>query len=267
MAKTSLKSLLSLVGEAENSSPIADSFLNQLIQSIEKTANKNTYVPSTHYKPSSMNCIRNMYYQQMRTPLDKDIKSYNLIAIGESGTDRHERIQCAVAQMRENGFDCDYVDVAQYIKQQQEMGNLCDVVIKGKRGVETQLYNAALDLSFLCDGIICFKGKYYILEIKTEASKKWINRKDVDEAHQRQATAYSISLGIDDVLFIYENRDICEKKAFMYHVSDKQKEKLICLIQTCDEYLDMCIVPPKPLNITTKICQYCAYRSKCRKDN
>ena len=44
------------------------------------------------------------------------------------------------------------------------------------------------------------------------------------------------------------------------------KEDLICLIDSCDEYLDLGVVPPKPMNITTKTCQYCAYRSKCRRD-
>ena len=262
MGKTALKSLLSMVGEAEMTSPIAQSFLNSLIQSIEKTANKNAYLPSAHYKPSSMNCIRNMYYQMVKTPLDPDIKEAPLVGIGESGTDRHERIQKAIIDMKENGYDCEYLDVAEYVKEH----NLEDIIVKGKRGIETQLFNAKYNLSFLCDGIIKFKGEYYIFEFKTEASRKFVNREGVDNNHINQATAYSLSLGIDNVLFLYENRDLCTKKAFLLTVTQKMKDKLTCLICTCDEYLEMGIVPPKPADITTKVCQYCAYKSKCRKE-
>lgn len=262
MARTSLKGLLSLVREAEKASPIPELFVQQLIKSIEKTANKNTKLPSAHYKPSSMNCIRNMYYQLVQAEPEKDTKSAILVGIGESGTDRHERLQSAIIDMKANGFDCEYIDVAEYIKEQ----NIKDVIVKGKRGIETQLFNITFNISFLCDGIIKFHGKYYILEIKTETSSKWYKRKDVDPVHYNQATAYSISLGIEDVLFLYENRDNCDKKAYILSVTDSMKQKLICTIQSCDEYVDMCIVPPKPVGVSEKACQYCAYRIRCRGD-
>lgn len=261
MGKTALKNLLSLVGEAEKASPIAESFLNQLIQSIEMTANKNNKKPSAHYKPSSMNCIRNMYYQMIEADMDPSLKEYEGVGIAESGTDRHERIQKAVIAMKANGFDCEYIDVEEYVNSH----NLTNIEVKGKSGVETRLFNKAFNISFLCDGIIKFKDKYYILEIKTEAAKKWQSRDSVDENHHKQATAYALSLGINEIIFLYENRDLCNKKAYLFNVTDQMKESLICLLQTCDEYLDLQIVPPKPV-VSTKICQYCAYKTRCRRD-
>lgn len=262
MARTSMKSLLSLVREAENASPIPELFVQQLNRSIELTANKNNKLPSAHYKPSSMNCIRNMYYQMVQVPPESDFKKATLIGIGESGTDRHERLQLAVINMKSNDFDCEYIDVEEFIKER----GITDVIVKGKRGIETQLFNTTFNLSFLCDGIIKFKNNYYILEIKTEASTKFYKRKDVDVVHYNQATAYAISLGLDNVLFLYENRDTCDKKSYMLTVTDSMKQKLICTIQSCDEYVDMQIVPPKPLNVVEKVCQYCAYRARCRGD-
>lgn len=41
---------------------INDEFLSDLISSIEKTAVDGISTPSKKYKPSSMNCIRNMYF-------------------------------------------------------------------------------------------------------------------------------------------------------------------------------------------------------------
>ena len=40
-------------------------------RSIERTANSNKRKPSAHYKPSSLNCIRNMFYQIVEQEPDK----------------------------------------------------------------------------------------------------------------------------------------------------------------------------------------------------
>lgn len=262
MAKSSLKNLIAIVNETKKQSPIAESFLMDLIQSIERTANKNEKKPSPHYKPSSLNCIRNMYYQIVGQDMDESIKEAVLVGIGESGTDRHERIQKAIMQMKSNGFDCEYLDVGEYVEENEIPG----LIVKGKSGVETRLFNEPWNLSFLCDGIIKYKGQYYIFEFKTEVSKKFLMRKDVDEDHKKQATAYALSLGIDKVLFVYECRDNCDKKSYMLDVTDDMKKNLIQLIQDCDDYVDANVVPPKPKDIKTKTCQYCKYRLACRKD-
>ena len=43
MAKSSLKNLLTLVNEAKKQSPVAESFLQDYLQSIERTANSNKH--------------------------------------------------------------------------------------------------------------------------------------------------------------------------------------------------------------------------------
>ena len=150
MAKSSLKNLLTLVNEAKKQSPVAESFLQDYLQSIERTANSNKHKPSAHYKPSSLNCIRNMFYQIVEQEPDSSIKEAPLIGIGESGTDRHEHLQNAVIEMKKNGFACEYLDVAKYVEQKELPG----IIVKGKRGIETQLFNETWNISFLCDGII-----------------------------------------------------------------------------------------------------------------
>lgn len=262
MAKSSLKNLLILVNEAKKQSPVAESFLQDYLQSIERTANSNKHKPSAHYKPSSLNCIRNMFYQIVEQEPDSSIKEAPLIGIGESGTDRHEHLQNAVIEMKKNGFACEYLDVAKYVEQKELPG----IIVKGKRGIETQLFNETWNISFLCDGIIKYRGELYIIEFKTEVSRKFVTRNDVDEDHKRQAIAYSLSLGLDKIIFVYENRDTCEKKCYLLEITEKMKKDLIQLIQDCDDYVDANIVPPKPVGIKAKICQYCIYRSQCRKD-
>lgn len=259
MTRNSLKNVFSLIEQAKGSQSVETSFLNDLKRSIELTEEKNARKPSQTYKPSSMNCIRNMWFQVTGAEPDVSNSSACLVGIFESGTDRHERIQEAVSHMKDNGIDCEYVDVGKYVKYR----NLDYLKVIEKKGNETKLYYKSLNLSFMCDGIIRYKGKYYILEIKTESIYKWQNRKGVNEAHYNQVTAYSIALGLDDIIFLYINRDNTDMKAFMFHVTEEMKQTLVGKIERCDEYVKKLTCPPKPKNAGAKLCQYCLYKISC----
>lgn len=266
MGRTSLLNVHRLISEAEkvmNPEDVANAFLADLNRCIVLSAKKGrSGKPTPTYKPSSMTCIRNMYYQIVQEDQDPDDESPDFIGIGHSGTDRHERIQNAVQAMKDFGMDCEYIDVEEFVKQR----NLTDLEVVEKCGNETKLIHKKYNLRFLCDGIIKYKGKYYILEIKTEASFKWMNRTGVDPSHYDQATAYSLSFGLDGVLFIYENRDVCSKKAYLFIVGPQRRSDLAHRIQTCDTYVERHIAPPKPDDIPKKTCSYCRYKSACRRD-
>ena len=161
--------------------------------------------------------------------------------------------------MVNNGLDCEYVSVPDFLQSR----GIEDIEVIDATGIETKLYHKKLNMSFLTDGIIKYKGRYYILELKTETSFKWGSRKGVDPKHYNQATAYSIAFGLDDVIFVYINRDILDMKAFMLEVSSDMKNDLIGKITNCDDYVSKGEVPPKPTEASPKFCQYCAYRSLC----
>ena len=262
MARNSLKNVMRLIEIATDTLPTEQDFLNDLKRRIEMTADKNTGLPSKTYKPSGMNCIRESYYQLVGTQPDTSNSSYSLVGICNSGTDIHVRIQTAIDEMKENGMDCEYVPVDEFIKSR----NIKDIEIVGISGMETKLYHKKFNMSFMCDGIIKYKNHYYILELKTESSYKFMNRKDVDPSHYNQATAYSLAFGIDQVLFVYISRDILDMKAFMFDVSGEMKEGLVGYIEECDGYVSRMIAPPKPENVSKKACSYCMYKSQCQKD-
>lgn len=261
--RSSLKNVMRLIESANAELPVEESFINDLRYSIEKDASASSRKPSQTYKPSSMNCIRNMWYQVVGKEQDAGDVSYSLVGITQSGSDIHEHIQKAVCNMKNNGIDCEYVNVADYVRNRQ----LTNLTIVAQQGMETKLYHNTLNMSFLCDGIIRYNGKYYILELKTETSFKWQNRKGVDPKHYNQATAYSIAFGLNNVIFVYINRDILTMKAFMFTVTNEMKEELIGKIEMCDSYVKQLKVPPKPSDAGTKLCQYCAYQSICEADN
>lgn len=260
MARNSLKNVAKLIERANTVVPVEQQFLADLKRSIELNDEKNARKPSQTYKPSGMNCIRSMYYGV--TGVDYEAQSnYIMVGICESGTDRHERIQNAISHMKDVGIDCTYVDVAEYVKSRELPLEIVD-----KCGNETKLYDKVRNVSFLCDGIIKYNNKYYIVEFKTESIYKWQERKGVDPKHYNQARTYSLELKLDDVLFIYINRDLCDMKAYMYHVTEKERRAVEDLMATCTEFVKKGQVPPIPDNVTAKTCQYCNYKAICKGD-
>ena len=237
-------------------------FLEDLKRSIELDAEKDFRKPSQYYKPSSMNCIRNMYYQRIGADVESFGANYVNVGIVNSGSDIHVRIQKAIEDMSNNGIDCTYVDVADYIKEHK----LNYLKVVSKQGMETKLRHKNLLLSFLTDGIIKYKDEYYILEVKTEVSSKFWRRDSVDQYHYMQATAYAESFGIDNVIFIYISRDTLDMKSYMLHVTDEMKEELIGRIEECEEYVKRNMLPLKPKDVDKRTCQYCNYLKLCRRD-
>lgn len=259
MSRSSLKSVMRLIDAANEEIPIEQQFLTDLQNSIEK-ANSEPYKPSQTIKPSSFNCIRNTYFQLIGEEPISNNPTYQLTGICESGTDRHIRIQQAIEKMHDIlGIDCEYIDVAKFIEQR----NLTDLEVKEKSGMETKLYNKRYNMSFMTDGIIRYKGKYYIFEFKTETADKFYRRTGVDESHHNQAICYSLNFGIDNVIFLYENRNTLDLKAYMYNVTDDLKNTMVMNIETVLNFAQIKEIPPKPKNVLKKTCTYCAYRNKC----
>lgn len=263
MSRQSLKNLHRLIQEAKEETPVADQFINDLRMTVEKLNNMYNRPPSRKYKPSSMTCLRNMYYQIVGVEPETDRANACLVGIMETGSDRHERIQDAVSKMFVFGVDCEYIDVKTFIEQRK----LDSLEVVSETAFETKVYHKGLNISFLCDGIIKYKSQYYILEIKTETVYKWQARAGVAPEHIPQGVAYSVCFGIDQVMFVYENRDNTDKKAYVLEVTDEMKfDYIISKIEECDSYVKRLEVPPKPENAGTKLCQYCNYKTECRKD-
>lgn len=262
MARNSLKNVCRLIDSVTASLPAEQEFLADLKRSIEMSDKKTSKPPSKTYKPSSMNCVRNMYYQVTGAEQDDTSSSYQLVGICNSGTDVHVRIQTAVAQMMDNGIDCEYVNVSDFIKNRA----LKDIQVISQSGMETKLFHTKLNMSFMCDGIISYKGQFYVLELKTESSFKWQNRTGVDPSHYNQGTAYCLSFELSRVIFVYINRDTFDMKAFMFTVTDEMKADLVGLIDESDYYVSMGRPPQKPEGVARKTCEYCSYKKTCKKD-
>lgn len=264
MSRNSLKNVSRLLDAANDvrREPVEAQFLADLKRSIEMTDEQDDGLPSQTFKPSSMGCTRGSYYQIIGQKPDESPRSFNVIQICNSGSDIHERIQGAICDMKNHGMKWEYVDVGEYVKKRK----LSDIEVRSKSGYETKLYNKKYNISFMCDGIIYYKKHYYILEIKSEASGKWFAREGVDSKHYNQAIAYSLSLGIEDVIFLYVDRDMLNMKTFMYKVTDDMRKSIVAYITYVQGYVIRKIVPPKPKDIDKRVCNYCGYSNQCKKD-
>jgi CRISPR/Cas system-associated exonuclease Cas4 (RecB family) len=266
MSRTSLKNVSRLIqlAEDEEKQSVGQSFLEDFKRSIEIESEQNSGLPSPTFKPSSLNCKRGCYYQIMQVQPDEGHSSFNMIGICNSGSDIHVRVQTAVMKMKEMGMDCEWIDVETYIKE----NNLDYLIVREKKGTETKLYDTRYGtyISFMCDGIIKYKGKYYILEIKTESSNKWYGRTDVDPKHHHQAISYSNSFKIDTVLFLYVERDLLNCKCYEFNVTNEMRHNLVSFLNEVQGYVERKIAPPKQDDLPKNICRYCQYQTQCKKD-
>ena len=127
----------------------ADKFLNEFIRTIQ--ANQRTGIPSKTYKPSSMGgCSRSIYYEVTGAPQDGVPEDYSFTGICESGTSRHEVLQNYVMKMKEAGFDWEWIDPEQYVKEH----NIPHMEVIERSGNEVKFFNSLYNMRFLCDGIL-----------------------------------------------------------------------------------------------------------------
>ena len=263
MANLALKNINRLIADSKKELSPEQLFLADLTVAIEKIHQLDQRVPSQSYKHSSMSCLRNMYYQVVGAERDNERTTSELVGILDSGSHRHEAIQAVISQMTSLGMGWEYVDVGTYI----EENKLEHLQVVAKKGFETKLLHKTLNISFLCDGILQYKptGKYYIFEFKTESSSKWLGRNAMDPKHEPQATTYSLCFGINEVIFVYENRDNTAKKSYLYTVQDAHKFDVLGKIEQSDYYVGRMETPPKPRDIPKSVCMYCNYKTICKK--
>lgn len=248
--------------EITNIQDYALRFLDDLYLTIKKVNIQDAKKVSKSFKPSSMKCPRNMQFQVMGIEPENEVINPSMVRISESGTDAHLRIQHWIAKMKEVGIDCEYINVADLVKSR----NLTDLeIIKEptEQEMETKLYNKKYNISFMCDGIIRYLGRYFIFEFKTETTHKNSIRTNYNEEHTAQICAYYLSFKIPEVLMIYENRDTCSHKAYIVEVNDKMVwDNVLSKIEEVNSCIQLGTLATAKKG---KDCNYCLYTNRCKK--
>lgn len=132
------------------------------------------------------------------------------------------------------------------------------------KGPETLLLNKRTHSRFKADGIVKFKGEYYILEIKTENSRKYtshVKTLEPHEKHKLQGTFYGMSFGIDKVMFLYENRDSCATFITVFDITQQAIDKVEKIIADVLKYGENGWVAPR--TVSKDECKFCPYQARC----
>lgn len=120
-------------------------------------------------------------------------------------------------------------------------------------------------IRFACDGIVIWKGKYYLLEIKTSEFSSWSDLTGPKSEHIDQVKCYTAMLGLSGVLMMYQDRQYGDIKCYELTVSDSDKSEVIERMNRVLKAVEYNIAP-EPLSPGDKWCQpsYCPYYKKCK---
>ena len=71
-----------------------------------------------------------------------------------------------------------------------------------------------------------------------------------------------MTIGVPRVIFIYENRDTCEKKGYLVEVTNGDIGQVEGIIKYVNDHVESLTPPPKELDK----CFYCNYKEECGRD-
>lgn len=211
------------------------------------------------YRPSSLadGCKRMIWYQRKGLG-SREKQDVVLNEICSCGTDRHARIQGHI----KNIPDLSWLDVEGVVEEARDSGINVEFLYWDEDHTEAKCKNHDLNFHFLCDGIFRYKKKEVILEIKTIHSFAFQKLTAPLEKHIKQATCYALSLGIDNVLFLYEDRNFMKKKLFLYEVTSGDKKEIIEKVEWLNKAIEEDKMPPKEIDK----CMYCNCKGQCNLD-
>lgn len=255
-----LKSLIA-VAQGKNAGNVSfeEAFLKEYENAVKRQELRERQgVPTDYYRPSSMyGCERMLFFMRVHggaEPKMEDIEP-KLVEICASGTDRHLRIQHIVEDMEGVAL----LDLEEVVKEANQKGIKTEFVGWNEDHTEARCKNDELSIFFQPDGVLRFMGKEVLFEVKTESTYQFSNRYEPKEDHKWQVTSYGMGLGIDYVLFLYEDRNFCRKKLYLWNITDEMKERVKAKIHTVNDAVKKGTPPDK----NEDKCTYCKYKNEC----
>lgn len=255
-----LNTLLSKLETKSDNVSNARYITNVINEVTYKIANDCGRKPSTYFSPSSLGgCERSIYYKITGAPTDDklDIKVKNLKK-GNSGTDRHLRIQKALLSAEKYGYNLKWIDIKKYANER----GMDYLHILNKDETEYHIIDKRYNLSFKTDGLLKVKNQYLLIEIKTDDTYRWGRRNDISSYHEIQGICYSLSFNIPWIVYIYEERNEFKLKPIMKKITKEQKTKVKDKLNKLTKYKNKKQLPDTEKNK----CMFCSYKYICKKN-
>lgn len=210
------------------------------------------------FAPSSFRCDRISWFRLKGVEPDKNpIADTGLDFTAKIGTACHINIQKNLIKWMKD----DWISVSEYLKEKNPPFNYN----VDSDGIETQITIEKPPVRFACDGLLRWKNKYYLLEIKTSEYSSFQGLSAPKPQHIDQIKFYCTLLDLDNVLFLYQDRMYGDVKVFEQHVTELDKQNVKDKIENVMKYVDYNLCPPK-LPEGDKWCtsSMCKYYNKCK---
>lgn len=227
-------------------------------------------VASKYISPSKLYCEVYEALKLQGQPMMGEEESFESRGYAEAGNSRHQAIQKFLI----NNPEVEWVDPEEYVKEKELpfevkpnflveklISKYPEIPVKEAKDLlgeyEVNLVHKTQPLSFKLDGLIKYKGEYYILEIKT------IGKKDFEsvplDKHQDQGLAYSFLLKIDKIAWVYECRENFKIKVAFQLIREEEHQSIRNRLNRIIKFKDNLTKLERNLNR----CTYCRYKAKC----
>lgn len=207
------------------------------------------------FAPSSAYCDRKIWFRfrgvNPDTPTSTDYYNEFVKMIGDAC---HIYIQSLLKET----LGEDWIDVGEYLKGINTPYEYTTEV----DGYETHVAINDPPICFSVDGIIKYRGKLYLIEIKSLEHNSFSEIFEPRERDVSQTATYQLLLGIEDVMYIYIDRLYGNVKCFEYRNSIKPFDDIVNHCREIKQMADAMIAPPKCY--LPSVCSMCEYKQRCK---
>lgn len=215
--------------------------------------------PSGFYK-----CQRMQWYELNDFPKKIRPRGARLYRVLDIGTITHEWIQEQILMV----MDKEPKSPIRLIPKEE-------LPVFGKEGIEfiTEHHAPPMEVKFLdhrftklfpisamVDGALVFATKNTIFEFKTMNTKDFQLLIEVPMDYRKQGALYSMSLEVNNVLFLFIDKDTQEFKAYLVEYGEPQHEWVRSRIQGLEGYVERKELPPKEVSDN---CRWCPFKGAC----
>jgi CRISPR/Cas system-associated exonuclease Cas4 (RecB family) len=215
--------------------------------------------PSRTFAPSQIRCKRISWFRLRGVLPEQELavdRTLNFTA--RVGTSCHQTIQSILSKK----LGKDWIDAEEYLKS----ANLPYKYSCHKNGFETQIeIYEPVPIKFAPDGIIFYKGKYWLLEIKTSEYQSFDKLTDPKPQHIDQIKCYGTLLHLHNALVLYQDRMYGGLKCYEVTITDEDMKQIWDMFNEVQDCVKRNIAPPKlPKGDSWCNPSRCRYFNKCK---
>lgn len=228
--------LSTLAHIAKFNSATSSDFLSDYEKFVDDAILTDLQEPSSRYiAPSGIRCLRAQWFRLRGTSPDSQFRADRTLNFyAELGTAIHRIVQTNIKTL----LGADWLSVSDYLNN-AELKHKFKISETDTDSLETRVEVIDIPIRFACDGIIRYRGKLYLIEIKTIDYSSFQELTNIRSVHIPQIKCYASLLKLHNVLVIYVDRTHGDMKIYELNVSDTDMDdvdKSLKTIVECAEY-------------------------------